>query len=109
MTIFGSRAGIRRIALTSCASSWGKAGIGLSQLVFAAPELWIVVGCGALGAALAASIAILVLRAAPDKAMVMAVLGIPLPAVLDVPLRRWLLGSILSLMICRNCLRRLAH
>ena len=99
MTIFGKGAGIRRIALTSCASNWGKAGIGLSQLLLTAPELWVVVGCGAVGAALAASIAALVLRAAPEKAMVMAVLGIALPAALDVPLRGWLLGTLVGVLM----------
>lgn len=109
MTILGSRAGIRRIALSSCASTWGKAGFGLSQLVFTAPEMWLIVVCAGMAAALAAGTAALVLRAAPEKALVIAIIAIPLPAALDVPLRRWILGTLVCLVMVRDCLRARAR
>lgn len=96
MALFSSKAGVRQMAVSSCAATWGKVGFGVSQLVFAAPDAWLVLASAGLGAVFAACIAVRVVRTAPEKALVIAILAIPLPARLNAPLRAWLIGGALG-------------
>ena len=97
MTNLGSQAMIQRLAVSSCAGTWGKVAFGASQMGFGVLDMWLGLACATTVAMLAAAIAYRVLRIAPEKALVIAIIAMPLPARVDVPLRAWLIGMIIGL------------
>ena len=97
MTNLGSQAMIQRLAVSSCAGTWGKVAFGASQMGFGVLDMWLGLACATTVAMLAAAIAYRVLRIAPEKALVLAIIAMPLPARVDVPLRAWLIGMIIGL------------
>jgi hypothetical protein len=105
MINLGRQAAIKRLAVSSCAGTWGKASLGLSQFAFGTADIWLGVACAAIAAVFAAAIALRVLRVAPEKALVIAIIAIPLPARLDAPLRAQLIGVFVGFaMLCTRAL-----
>lgn len=105
MINLGRQAAIKRLAVSSCAGTWGKASLGLSQFAFGTADVWLGLACAATAAVIAAAIALRVLRFAPEKALVIAIIAIPLPARLDVLLRAQLIGVFVGFaMLCTRAL-----